>query len=581
MTWLANISFLFLCTTIHTKLIIIENGAMSMSADPLTPFLLLPDCANSVDNAGDPEATPCDDVRRKIIALRVYLALIIINLIFILSTTSYYIYRNISVKWAQTLEPPIHLTDQNISKQWRTYSLKKRSLFGTVLGALGHLVFSTSVLLYQVIVTSFSCEIYLWGPLIGFYIWMYAIVWRTLRLHLLFRLNQLQQRFTDHTISEDKEYQWFMQHRQKATKYHLCMFLLSVIILAVIIVISEVTSIRAHGPSRCQFYWGNYVVMGMVVFFFVIVVPFIVWYLRNDSDAHGIRRELWVTVGVGVPCFILCIVWQVLFKYPTNSKPAGIRGVFGPSNWIIILTTTSHVMSVIMPFFKTLSIDNQARRVSKSKAYHNSTIAEDMYSSTSTIPYQKLELTTESLQHALADPHMLRVLQTWAVKDFSVENILFYDRYLHLLQGVEPNNNILDTPLGADQIPEVVVFYNTFIAENSPLQVNISHKARNAIDAIMEPFVYKNQNKRTPFEYNLPLSTSSEDPYMHFPLELISSTLPDSKPLRLFPETQLSVTSARLANAPKITLQVFEEARAEVFWNIFSGLFPKVVAASE
>ncbi|KAL9549392.1 hypothetical protein MBANPS3_005234 [Mucor bainieri] len=535
---------------------------MTMSTDPLNPFLLLPDCANSVDDANDPEAIACDDIRRKIIALRVYLALIILNSIFIITTTGYYIYRNISAKWVQTSEPTIHLTDQIISKQWQTYSLKKRGLFGTVLGAFGHLVFSTTVLLYQVIVTSFTCEIYLWGPLIGFYIWMYAIIWRTLRLHLLFRLNQLQQRFTDHTISEDKEYQ-------------------CVTILAVIIVISEVTSIRVHGPSRCQFYWGNYVVMGMVVFFFVIVVPFIIWYLRNDADAHGIRRELWATMGVGVPCFIMCIVWQVLFKYPTNANPAGVRGIFGPSNWIIILTTTSHVMSVILPLFKKLSIDSQARRTSKSKTSSNPIDTDDVYSSTSTIPSQKLELTTESLHHALADPHMLRVLQTWAVKDFSVENILFYDRYLHLLQGVQPNNNILDTPLGVDQIPEVVDFYNTFIAENAPLQVNISHKARSAIDAIIEPLVYRNHIKHVSFKYDLPLSTSSDDPYMHFPLELISSTLPDSKQSRLFTDSPLSVTSTRLADAPAITLQVFEEARSEVFWNIFSGLFPKVVAASE
>lgn len=554
-----------------------------MSTDPLNPFLLLPDCAKSADNANNLEIITCNEIRRKIISLRVYLALIILNSIFIITTTGYYIYRNISAKWAQTSEPTIHLTDQIISKQWQTYSLKKRGLFGTVLGAFGHLVFSTTVLLYQVIVTSFTCEIFLWGPLIGFYIWMYAIIWRTLRLHLLFRLNQLQQRFIDHTISEDKEYQWFMQHRQRATKYHLCMFLLSVTILAVIIAISEVTSIRVHGPSRCQFYWGNFVVMGMVVFFFVIVVPFIIWYLRNDADAHGIRRELWATMGVGVPCFIMCIIWQVLFKYPTNSNPAGVRGIFGPANWIIILTTTSHVMSVILPLFKTLSIDTQARRTSNNNAHHRSSIAtDDVYSSTSTIPVQKLELTTESLHHALADPHMLRVLQTWAVKDFSVENILFYDRYLHLSQGVQPNNNILDTPLEADQIPEVVTFYNTFIAENSPLQVNISHKARSAIDAVMEPFVYPTHIKHTSFKYDLPLSTSSDDPYMHFPLELISSTLPDSKPSsRLFADSRLSVASTRLVDAPTITLQVFEEARAEVFWNIFSGLFPKVVAASE
>lgn len=549
-----------------------------MASVPLNPFMPLPDCANSTNyHYQNPGNIPCNGLHRKIIALRVYFTLIVLNFLFIVLSTSYYLYRNASAKWAQTSEPTIHLNHQIVSKQWQNYSLKKRGLFGTILGAVGHLVFSTTVLLYQAIVTSFTCEFYLWGPIIGFYIWTYAIIWRTVRLHLLFGLNRLQQRFADHTISEDKEYQWFMQHRERATRYHLCIFLFSCIIIAVIIIIAEFTSIRANGRSQCQIYWGHYVILSMVVFFFVAVVPFIIWYIRGDDDAHGIRRELWVTVGVGIPCFIVCIIWQALFESPTSSKPAGIRGIFGPSNWLIIVTTTSHVMAVISPLFKTLSLDKQARRKPSSSKPHRRSTAVETHSSAS-IPLQKLELTTESLHSALADPDTLRVLQSWAVKDFSVENILFYDRYLHLLQGIGPNNNILDTPLGIDQIPEVIDFYNTFIAENSPLQVNISHKARSTIDAIIEPIAQQQQQqniKPAMAEYVIPLAASNNDPYIHLPIELISATSHNTK------TTALGVLSTTtLIDVSKITLQVFEPARAEVFWNIFSGLFPKIVAAN-
>lgn len=553
---------------------------MKMTPVPLNPFMPLPDCANSTDyHYRNPGNVPCDGLHRKIIALRVYFTLIVLNFLFIVLSTSYYLYRNVSAKWTQTSEPTIHLNNQIVSKQWQNYSLKKRGLFGTILGAVGHLVFSTTVLLYQAIVTSFTCEFYLWGPIIGFYIWTYAIIWRTVRIHLLFGLNRLQQRFADHTISEDKEYQRLMQHRDRATRYHLCIFLFSCIIIAVIIIIAEFTSIRANGRSQCQIYWGHYVILSMIVFFFVAVVPFIIWYIRGDDDAHGIRRELWVTVGVGIPCFIVCIVWQALFESPTLSKPAGIRGIFGPSNWLIIVTTTSHVMAVILPLFKTLSLDKQAKRKpSTSKTHRRSTAVETHYSAS--IPLQKLELTTESLHSALADPDTLRVLQSWAVKDFSVENILFYDRYLHLLQGIGPNDNILDTPLGIDQMPEVIDFYNTFIAENSPLQVNISHKARSTIDTIIEPIAQQQQQQQQNIKpamakYAIPLTTSNNDPYMHLTIELISATSRNTKMTTL---GALSTTT--LIDVSKITLQVFEPARAEVFWNIFSGLFPKIVAAN-
>ncbi|CEP20041.1 hypothetical protein [Parasitella parasitica] len=554
-----------------------------MTIDYLNPFMSLPDCANSIEHYNhDPGALSCDDLHRKIIALRVYFALIVLNFLFVVISTIYYIYRNVSAKWAQTSEPTINLNNQTILKQWQTYSLKKRGLFGTILGAIGHLIFSTTVLLYQVIVTSFTCEVYLWGPITGLYIWTYAIVWRTIRLHLLFRLNQLQQRFGDHNISEDKEYQWFMHHRGRATRYHLFTFLFSCFIIAMIIIIVECASIRINGTSQCQFYWGNYVVLSMVVFFFIVIFPFIVWHLRGNADAHGIRRELWVTMGVGVPCFVLFIVWQVLFEYPTDSKPAGTRGIFGPSNWIIIVTTTSHVMSVIMPLFKTLPIDKQSRRKSSTTkdGFHSNPTDKDC-SPTTTIPNQTLELTTESLSSALTDPPMLRVLQSWAVKDFSVENILFYDRYLHLLQNVpaEPNNNILDTPLGTDQLGDAVKFYNTFIADQSPLQVNVSYRARSTADKAMEPLVHQQHRKHPMIEYDIPFITPINDTYIHSsPIELISSY--SSHTLKRTASADISSSStARFSDAPKITLQAFEPVRSEVFWNIFSGLFPKIVAA--
>ncbi|KAI8061889.1 uncharacterized protein B0P05DRAFT_477325, partial [Gilbertella persicaria] len=217
------------------------------------------------------------------------------------------------------------------------------------------------------------------------------------------------------------------------------------VLLITIVVLGEVLGLRPPGTSaqsNCQFPFGNYVVMGMVSFFFLILVPFIVWHVRNDDDAHGIRQEIRITLSVGVPCFICFIVWQVLFALPTFAKPINPRGYFGPGNWIVLMTTSNHIMSVIYPLFKTLSVTKKPHR--KSRDLYNmvtrhslSTGFEQARANQATENQtqeweQQLDLTTESLNYALHTPTLLKVLQSWAVKDFTIENILFYDRYLCL-----------------------------------------------------------------------------------------------------------------------------------------------------
>ncbi|KAI7906324.1 uncharacterized protein BX663DRAFT_406223, partial [Cokeromyces recurvatus] len=181
---------------------------------------------------------------------------------------------------------------------------------------------------------------------------------------------------------------------------------------------------------RCDYSLGNHIILYAVVVFFVVVIPFIFWRLKGDADAHGIRREIWVTMGMGIPCFIIFVIWQTLFKPPTGSNPAAsMRGIFGPSNWLVIVTTTYHIMTVVVPVFRKLTMTELSLPIRR-----QSISIIDSSSVGDQEELMMLELTTDSLESALRNPLMLKVLQTWAIKDFSVENILFYDRYLHLAQ---------------------------------------------------------------------------------------------------------------------------------------------------
>ena len=624
----------------------------------LTPFMSIPECNEEYK----PELRaniPCDDFGRKIIALRVYFVFIIINFLFVTSTTAYFIYRNVSAKWYSPVPNSISTSNQDISKQWRLYSLKKRGLFGSVLGAVGHLIFSSSVLLYQTFVTRFTCDIFLWGPVVGFYIWTYAIVWRALCLHFLIRLSELQQKYArqqkeNHAIPE-KDFLWL--HKGSVivkTSTQMCIIGASLFIITLIIALAETMGIWIDGHSKCEFYMGNYMVLAMVVFFFSIVTPLIFWYLRNDEDTHGIRKDIWVTVAVGIICFVICIIWQVLFEYPSDSKPAGLRGVFGPSNWLIIVTTTYHIMSVVMPVFRTLTIKgvsekhtkktfNKRGRQRRSSAISHISHAISIHAShrirssitlhdSAVINNHNWELTIESLYLALGDPAALAILKDWAVKDFSVENILFYEQYLQLVnmmsrsnrqqhrnsfstdnetihpqeriypsgEGIDKRSSIithasseiLSKPFYTHQRHELIGFYNTFIAENSPLQVNISYKARHAVDIVLQPIIQQYNTQATsiprvgrprissflqrPPQGNKDGDLNSSDFY-----DVVSTSLSTIylTPSRCEKEEVLHQTNLDYSATMDVALSVLETARKEVFWNIYSGLFPKVVEA--
>ncbi|GAA5808027.1 hypothetical protein MFLAVUS_001409 [Mucor flavus] len=435
-----------------------------------------------------------------------------------------------------------------------------------------------------------------------------------------------------------------MKHKDalsKGNKHHIFVFCCVVVLVTSIIFLAEYLGIWIDGTSRCELYVGNYIILGMVLVFFSIVAPFIFWYLRDDEDAHGIRKEIWVTVAVGVPCSIICIIWQTVFEYPTGEAPAGIRGLFGPCNWLIILTTTNHIMTIVLPVFKTLSLERPDKTESSCNRIFNlswfyricptnrllckdnkDTMSKNTLGHSMARSGYKWELTVESLLQALNNPDQLSILKSWAIKDFTVENIIFYDRYLNLIrqlkqqlsngdhkQLIEGSSNIsrrqsqasiisqprtlfnsdqdiLSIPIGPKLLPQVIDFYNTFIVDQSPLQVNITHKARTDIEAVLAPLCEK---------MNLKLNTNTEHPgtsaflqtsfyncqapfdmtsYETFSIDRFSSN--DKKDM-MTPRLSTCESSFQAFNGRPLTIQNFEQARKEVFWNIFSGLFPKIV----
>ncbi|KAG0165601.1 hypothetical protein DFQ28_008530 [Apophysomyces sp. BC1034] len=599
------------------------------------PFSILPNCSDPMElpkfgqTTIEQDLDICEFSRTAITALRVYFGFSIFNFIYIIATTAAYVYCVVSAQRYRHTSidmsaAQIEHTQEEVARSRRRDSLRKRSLFGPCLGAFGHLIFSSGIFVYESFFSIITCDILLWCTLIGFYTWMFALCWRGYRLHFLLRVHDLRQRYLrlsgeEHVERQtDKEYQWFLKNRDfKAirTRRPVAIYLVSVCIIGATCAVAEHFSIES-GVGQCQFAWGSYLMMGYVALFFVLVAPALVWYLRGNQDAHGIRNEIMVDVSVGIPCFILYVIWIGVFRaHGLANTNQTMRLVFPGANWILIMTSVGHIVSIVIPLFKYLRqkpgfAPFRSRETSFPLADNLGAQPRDAQEN------YPLELTTDSLNRVFSDPKMMRVLREWAIKDFSVENVLFYERYLRLVSCVQKNNTtlhpvekLLTTPITSDLIPDFADFYATFICDNAPLQVNITYKARLRIDNLLgngqvmydvhRPS-WKNAMSSlltaatrfspgpSPPSNVVPREEDTEYFFMEDQKTKQDYRLPPASPspssttsvVRMDGESNRT-TGQESTSEPRqvFTLEIFEEARQEVFWNIFSGLFPRLVEA--
>jgi hypothetical protein len=333
-----------------------------------------------------------------------------------------------------------------------------------------------------------------------------------------------------------------------------------------------------------------------------------------------------------------------------------VNKVYGPSNWVVFFTIVAHTITVVVPLINYISIDNKywiyARR--KVKKFYRKVTKQPPCDTTAPIQLHVQqrhdlesdiaiasptvilpELSIESLERTLADPEMMNLLQDLAIRDFSCENLLFYEKYLQLeekfkkelvanrhfehirphsvsvskswiqswskksplipkITGNDSDNNSTDEdkqnclsleqfmsiPIPFKLYPDFMRFYETFIREGSPTQVNISYRARHAIDRVFCNIYKKNPD----------LNPNAEGESSARPMDSIFCNDEDEEARR---EQEEAIECSKNNRKPKansvddaleqqepVTLldfNMFEMARVEVCWNIFNSVYPKLV----
>lgn len=555
---------------------------------------------------------------------RIYLAAALFNAVCVIITTALFIYCATG-----PTQPPDSIdmnkpTTKDIQKALKRYSIKKRSILATTLGAIGHLIFSTSILFTQAFNNDIGCQLMLWSVIIGFYTWMVALIIRAYRLGFLFRLNQLKVKYLRMTSEErsvcikEKDYRWYLIN-SKEKDYKLrrpyIVYIITLLIIIITAVPTEIMTMRYSG--RCLVRWGSGALVGLCGVF-LILAPFLLYRLKNNVDAHGIRTEIFVDVVIAIPFFALYFTWFFLSAQEGVNLSFYVNKTFGPGNWVVFFTITSHFISVVVPVIQYyLPSDNDilSRSVAKLKAFCNrrkpiGELETGTAANSEATPTFIPELSIESLERSLADPDLMLKLQDLAIRDFSSENVLFYDRYLKLEErfkneiitskidnanSIGPSKNWITTiakkspniptrstvegeqqqvekddwsqerflslPIPYKLYRDFIRFYDVYIQNGAPNQVNISYRARASIDEVFA-YIYNKYPELRLDRSNDRLSTAGS---AYFREQETS-------------EKEVSNEGVEHHELPPVlNFGVFENARKEICWNIFNSVYPKLV----
>lgn len=550
--------------------------------------------------------------RRKFISGRIYFAATIFNAFFIIITTLLYIFCALDPSKNRGSSSSIELHSKGrLQLVWKRYSLQKKSIACATLGAVGHLIFSTCVFAAQAFNPLFACYFMLYGTVIGFYTWMFAFCTRAYRLRYLYRINQFKVKYSRMSDEEklshlkDKTYRWYVTHNQKdlgkVLRKPFLIYAMSLILILAITVPSQQHAIQVL--HRCDPSWGACILLGMFGFFIAILTPSITYLLRDNPDAHGIRTELWIIAFIGFPLFLLYTIFFFKLSPLQSNAKLYMRRVFAPANCVLFFTAFAHMISIVVPLLQYIPIRIRVPKYFFKKRNFRTNSSTENFDIGRLAPRQvsslsaPLELTMECLERTLMDPYMMSQLQEYAIRDFSSENLLFYEKLLQLEEKVKneawrSNNqigtwtnshsiassqsdthsisekDILTYPIPEKLLTESVELYESFIRENASFQVNISYKARTTIDQAFQELYrkyprlipHKNRSQKQPdclYNTMIPLWDEIGNPSRNGNCEQVKDMNGDI-PMN-------------------ITLGLFETARVEVCWNVFNSVYPKLI----
>ncbi|KAJ2503324.1 hypothetical protein GGH96_000345 [Coemansia sp. RSA 1972] len=239
------------------------------------------------------------------------------------------------------------------------------------------------------------------------------------------RAGALKSKFSRTKLTSTEEQIRDMQQLKKyrrllpyATDRMLITFIL--ISLALTMVLSLVINITnkqfAVRPvqSVCNFFWGFLPVTAIIIVYFFIVFPLILWRVWGNRDAYGIRHDLIICDTVGIAVLIVTLVWVNVLHEAQQIWPG--------LSYVWIYAFFLHISSVFVPLLNAIK--------------HNKSVLEGNDHTSPTVdvsmaPRITLPLSNRraNFNRMLDDPIEYNKFRTFAVSCFSSELTAFIEEY--------------------------------------------------------------------------------------------------------------------------------------------------------
>ncbi|KAJ1850594.1 hypothetical protein LPJ73_003377 [Coemansia sp. RSA 2703] len=221
--------------------------------------------------------------------------------------------------------------------------------------------------------------------------------------------------------------------RERMLIFYMTVFILIGIILTLVINITDKQFGIRPVKSICIFYWGFLPITAVVVVFFFLVFPVVLWRIWRDNDAYGIRNDLIICDTVGIVCMVITLIWVNLL-HETQQKWPGLSFV-----WVYAIFI--HITSVFIPLLRSI----QHMRLSED---HDRTFtAENMMDDG---PQMSLNISRRAaFNRMFDDPLEYQHFRTFAASCFCSELTGFIEEYqslkartLVLLKTTEPSSTV-------------------------------------------------------------------------------------------------------------------------------------------
>ncbi|ORX84630.1 hypothetical protein K493DRAFT_341896 [Basidiobolus meristosporus CBS 931.73] len=353
-------------------------------------------------------------------------------------------------------------------------SIKYRSVPLFFVNALTNLLVTVNIILSGPLSSKYMCFVYFWILYLCLPLWIITTLVKHIRLIILYRFGA--ERIVTYTSlypsldSENNSYlnsttevlsrnlfpkgSWL--RRLLTPKAHIIGIIVWMIphcILATVLHVVLNRADKGYSPNTTvevcvnNWYWSP--ILGIFILYTLGVLPVILLYIRGIKDAYDMRLEVLWDIGAGTVGTLACLLSTEL-----NEDKEFLR-VFPNQMWTAVMCMCMYWISVFIPF----------REKRRFLAVH---------------PSKKC---AHSLfEELLTDSHLFQEFHAFSVRDFSVENPLFYNRvnkWILDMKDLEQRNcsstNCESTYQEAHEI------YRLFIASNADYEINITSETSHQI----------------------------------------------------------------------------------------------------